>query len=129
VDTEACYRAVQGREARFQVPLALRLPFREPRDFEALLAFLALRALPGIEEVREGAWRRTVREGVISVRRGGPGHLLLELRFAASLVRFPTRPCQLSPGNDQDQIAVLLVQTPHITSPGSYEAAIHPPPG
>jgi 3-methyladenine DNA glycosylase/8-oxoguanine DNA glycosylase len=75
MDTEACYRAVQGREA-------LRLPFHEPLDFEALLSFLAARALPGIEEVREGAWRRTVREGVLSVRRGGPGHLLLELPAA-----------------------------------------------
>ena len=59
--------------------LSLRLPFHGPLDFEALLAFLGMRALPGIEEVRDGEWRRTVREGMLSVRRGGPNHLVLEM--------------------------------------------------
>jgi AraC family transcriptional regulator of adaptative response / DNA-3-methyladenine glycosylase II len=62
--------------------VALRLPFHPPLDFEGILAFLAPRAIPGLEEVRPGAWRRTLREGVLEVRRGGPGHLLVTLPAA-----------------------------------------------
>lgn len=35
-----------------------RLPFVPPLDWDALLAFLGPRALPGLEEVRGGVWRR-----------------------------------------------------------------------
>lgn len=64
--------------------LALRVPFHPPLDFEALLRFFSLRALPGIEEVREGAWRRTLREGVLEVRRDGVRHLCVTLPAALS---------------------------------------------
>jgi AraC family transcriptional regulator of adaptative response / DNA-3-methyladenine glycosylase II len=42
-------------------PLMLRLPYRPPFDWEALLAFFAARAIPGVEEVRDGIYRRVVR--------------------------------------------------------------------
>ena len=64
--------------------LSLRLPFHAPLDFEALLGFLAARTLPGIEEVREDCWLRTLREGVLSVRRAGDSHLQLEMPAAAA---------------------------------------------
>ncbi len=64
---------------------ALRLPFHPPLDFEALCAFLGVRALPGLEEVRDGAWRRKLPEGWLEVRRDGPGHL--EARMPAALGR------------------------------------------
>ncbi len=64
--------------------LTLRLHFHEPLDFEALLTFLSARTLPGIEDVEGGTWRRTLREGVLSVRRGGPGHLLVEMPAAVA---------------------------------------------
>ncbi len=41
--------------------LSLRLPYRAPLDAEGLVAFLGLRAVPGIEEVRDGAYRRSLR--------------------------------------------------------------------
>ncbi len=57
-----------GLRARDRVPSAegggavvLRLPFRAPLDAEGLIAFLALRAVPGVEEVVEGAYRRSLR--------------------------------------------------------------------
>ena len=40
--------------------VALRLPYRPPLAWEPLLAFLAARAIPGVEEVRAEAYRRTV---------------------------------------------------------------------
>lgn len=44
-------------------PLTLRLPFRPPFEWKALIAFLAPRAIPGVEEVAEGAYRRNIRFG------------------------------------------------------------------
>jgi len=41
----------------------LRLPFRPPLDWTGLLAFLAPRAIPGVEAVVEGTWRRITRDG------------------------------------------------------------------
>ncbi len=40
--------------------IALRLPRRDPFDFEALLGFLGPRAIPGVEEVVDGVYRRSL---------------------------------------------------------------------
>jgi AraC family transcriptional regulator, regulatory protein of adaptative response / DNA-3-methyladenine glycosylase II len=40
--------------------LVLRLPYRAPLDGEALIAFLEMRCVPGVEEVIDGAYRRSV---------------------------------------------------------------------
>jgi AraC family transcriptional regulator of adaptative response / DNA-3-methyladenine glycosylase II len=42
-------------------PLVLRLAYRPPLDWNALLAFFTPRAIPGVEEVRDGIYRRIVR--------------------------------------------------------------------
>jgi AraC family transcriptional regulator of adaptative response / DNA-3-methyladenine glycosylase II len=41
--------------------LSLRLPYRAPLDAEGLIAFLGLRAVPGVEEATDGAYRRSLR--------------------------------------------------------------------
>jgi AraC family transcriptional regulator of adaptative response / DNA-3-methyladenine glycosylase II len=41
--------------------LSLRLPYRSPLDAEGLIAFLGLRAVPGVEEVLDGSYRRSLR--------------------------------------------------------------------
>jgi AraC family transcriptional regulator of adaptative response / DNA-3-methyladenine glycosylase II len=76
------------RRARPASDLALRLPFRPPLAWEALLAFLAARATPGVEEVGDGAYRRTFEldgaQGVVEVRAvAGRHHLLARVRLAA----------------------------------------------
>jgi AraC family transcriptional regulator, regulatory protein of adaptative response / DNA-3-methyladenine glycosylase II len=43
--------------------LRLRLDYRPPLDWPALLDFLSARCVAGVEEVADGAWRRTVRLG------------------------------------------------------------------
>ena len=43
--------------------ITLRLDYRPPLDWPALLAFLAARCIAGVEEVADGTWRRTVRLG------------------------------------------------------------------
>lgn len=41
-------------------PIRLRLPFRPPLDLDGLMAFLAARAVPGVEVVANGVYRRVL---------------------------------------------------------------------
>lgn len=66
--------------------VSVRLPCRAPLDLEGLLAYLAARAVPGVEEVEGGTYRRTLRlphgAGVAAVSRGtqpGAPHLACTL--------------------------------------------------
>ena len=56
-------------------PLTVRLACREPFDGDALFAFLAARAVPGVESVDAGTYRRSLRlvrgTGVVSVTVSG----------------------------------------------------------
>ncbi len=66
--------------------LTLRLACREPYDAAALLDFLAVRAVPGVEQVSAGRYSRTVRTaggaGLIELLpRPGQGHVLLRARL------------------------------------------------
>jgi AraC family transcriptional regulator of adaptative response / DNA-3-methyladenine glycosylase II len=61
--------------------LALRLAYRGPLDWDALLAYLGARAIPGVESVSGGTYRRTIvldgDPGVLELRPGGGDHLVL----------------------------------------------------
>jgi AraC family transcriptional regulator of adaptative response / DNA-3-methyladenine glycosylase II len=52
--------------------IVLRLPYRAPLDGDGLLAFLALRAVPGVEQALDDAYRRSLRlphgGGVLELR-------------------------------------------------------------
>src|SRR5262245_14668017 len=55
-------RAVAGRDvSEHDAGVVLGLTFRPPYDWEALVGFLARRAVPGVESVRGGVYRRTFR--------------------------------------------------------------------
>jgi AraC family transcriptional regulator of adaptative response / DNA-3-methyladenine glycosylase II len=51
--------------------IELRLPYREPFDGDSLIAFLAARAIPGVEEVDRSTYRRSLAldhgDGVVSL--------------------------------------------------------------
>lgn len=47
-------------DAPAQGDLVLRLPYRAPYDFEAMLAFFARRAIPGVEAVDATSYRRSI---------------------------------------------------------------------
>jgi AraC family transcriptional regulator of adaptative response / DNA-3-methyladenine glycosylase II len=61
--------------------LLLRLPFVGPLDWEAMAAYFAARAIPGVEHVSESTYRRTIvvgdDPGVLELSDGGDDHLLL----------------------------------------------------
>jgi AraC family transcriptional regulator of adaptative response / DNA-3-methyladenine glycosylase II len=71
--------------------IALRLPAREPYDWDALLAFLAPRAVPGIEVITPERYRRALPEGTLSVRRAQGGLLLETTAPPAGLLALAAR--------------------------------------
>ena len=70
--SELRVRARRGARPEDSGALSLRLPYRSPLDADGLIAFLSLRAVPGVEEVLEGAYRRSLRlphgSGVVELR-------------------------------------------------------------
>ncbi|MBX5481768.1 MAG: DNA-3-methyladenine glycosylase 2 family protein [Myxococcaceae bacterium] len=72
------------RERARTAGLTLRLALRPPYDWDALLSFLAPRAIPGVEHIDAGVYRRTFDGGWLQVR-PDEGHALV-------LTVTPTRP-------------------------------------
>ncbi len=72
-------RARRRRGATSQGAVELRLPARAPLDGDALLGFLAARAIPGVEAVEDGTYRRS-----LALEHGGG---LVELTPADGSVR------------------------------------------
>jgi AraC family transcriptional regulator of adaptative response / DNA-3-methyladenine glycosylase II len=54
-------RARRHGQTQDSSALALRLPYRAPLDAQGLISFLGLRAVAGVEQVRDGAYRRSMR--------------------------------------------------------------------
>jgi AraC family transcriptional regulator of adaptative response / DNA-3-methyladenine glycosylase II len=70
--------------ARGEVSLLLR--YQPPYDWEAMLQFLAQRAIPGVESVAGGTYSRTIElddlQGTVAVRPGEGNALRATIRFA-----------------------------------------------
>ena len=65
--------------------IRLLLRYRPPYDWEAMLDFLRVRAIPGIERVEGNEYRRTIRldgaDGIVSVQPGAHNALQATVRF------------------------------------------------
>ena len=81
-----------GGDPSPQTPLGLRLAYRAPIDAERMLGFLAARAIPGVESVQDGRYRRTIQlpngAGILSLgplvpsaAQRGPGFVDCELQL------------------------------------------------
>ncbi len=79
--TSGTARAAAGEDGE----IVLRLPYRPPYDWPAMLEFLRERAIPGVEEVRDDQYRRTIEfggeRGVVAVRPGAGDALRVAVRF------------------------------------------------
>jgi AraC family transcriptional regulator of adaptative response / DNA-3-methyladenine glycosylase II len=125
--------------------LTLRLPFRPPFDWDTVLAFLADRAVPGVESVEGRVYRRTISldgdAGVLEVHPGGADHLLLRahLPYWEGLIHVVERVSRLV-GVDADTgsamarlstdptIGPLVSARPGVRVPGAwgtFEVAVH----
>ncbi len=72
---------VSGPRKASGSPLELRLRFRPPYAWQAIIGFLAPRAIPGVEAVSDGVYRRSIRAdgsaGTIEVSLADSGDCLL----------------------------------------------------
>jgi AraC family transcriptional regulator, regulatory protein of adaptative response / DNA-3-methyladenine glycosylase II len=80
--TELRRRAGRGRAGAAPGVLSLRLPFRAPLCPGNLFGHLAATGVPGVEEWRDGAYRRTLRlphgRGIVALR-PGPEYIACQL--------------------------------------------------
>ncbi|WP_317454077.1 AlkA N-terminal domain-containing protein [Streptomyces sp. TRM68416] len=78
-------RARAPRPGRTPGALALRLPFRAPLNPDNLFGHLAATAVPGVEEWRDGAYRRTLRlpygHGIVALA-PRPDHIACRLTLS-----------------------------------------------
>jgi AraC family transcriptional regulator of adaptative response / DNA-3-methyladenine glycosylase II len=119
--------------------LRLRLDYRPPLAWEALLRFLAARAIPGVEQVDAGVYRRVVRvggaSGWLSVERHPrraalvatlSGSLLGQLMPVVARLRrlfdLDARPAEVDAALEADPLLSPLVRaTPGLRVPGAFE--------
>lgn len=77
--------AAADDEAVPESGIVLGLPYEPPYDWDAMLAFLAFRAIPGVEQVVDGTYRRTVEiggvHGTVEVARAAGAALRATIRF------------------------------------------------
>jgi AraC family transcriptional regulator, regulatory protein of adaptative response / DNA-3-methyladenine glycosylase II len=118
--------------------LALRLAFRPPLDWEGMLGYVAERALPGVESVSDGIYRRTVaidgHPGALELSSGGPDHLRLVAHLprwgglihvvqrARAIFNLDWDPDAASQRFDADPILGTLVRArPGLRPPGAWD--------
>jgi AraC family transcriptional regulator, regulatory protein of adaptative response / DNA-3-methyladenine glycosylase II len=132
--------------ASSQRGLVIRLPYRPPFDWPALVNFLRPRATPGVESVEDGVYRRTISlgdaTGIIDVRPAKTDPALLvriELPGYQLLMKVVERvrrifdlgadPLRIAEDLSRDQrLKPLLDRRPGLRVPGAwdgFELAVH----
>ncbi|MET7277733.1 AlkA N-terminal domain-containing protein [Kribbella sp. NPDC005582] len=117
--------------------LGLRMPFTPPYDWEAMSAFLEATAIPGVESVAGGVYRRTItldgEPGLLEIGPGGADHLLLKAHLpfwegvihvvdrAACLVGLETDLSGAREFLEQDDgLRPLIATRPGVRVPGAW---------
>src|SRR5437016_3228188 len=81
----ATLRHARDRGKRETGELSVRLAFRPPYDWDAMLSFLGARAIPGVETVSDNTYRRTIaiggHSGVVSVTPSDKNRINVSVRF------------------------------------------------
>ncbi|WP_112249067.1 AlkA N-terminal domain-containing protein [Kribbella monticola] len=117
--------------------LVLRMPYSPPYDWDAMSAFLAKNAVPGVESVVDGVYRRTIaldgELGMLEIGPGGVDHLLLKAHLpywegaihvverAACLVGLTTEPILATAQLAGDPVIGPLIKArPGVRVPGAW---------
>jgi AraC family transcriptional regulator of adaptative response / DNA-3-methyladenine glycosylase II len=78
-------RRIRDKTKREAGALSVRLAYRPPYDWDAMLSFLSMRAIPGVETVSENIYRRSIAIGddfgVISVAPADKNRVNVAVRF------------------------------------------------
>jgi AraC family transcriptional regulator of adaptative response / DNA-3-methyladenine glycosylase II len=118
--------------------ITVRLPYRAPYDWDAIIGFLAARAIPGVEAVEPRRYARTLAvegaRGVVIVTPGEGDHLVAEIRFPkvqalpAVIARvrrvfdLSADPALIGAHLSQDpQLAPLVAARPGLRAPGAWD--------
>ncbi|MFE0192115.1 AlkA N-terminal domain-containing protein [Streptomyces sp. NPDC058989] len=137
--TELRRRARPGPRAAVPGTLALRLPFRQPLNPDNLFGHLAATAVPGVEEWRDGAYRRTLSlpygHGIVALA-PRPDHIdcrlaLTDLRDLAGAIARCRRLLDLDADpeavdgllREDPQLAPLVAKAPGRRVPRTVDAA------
>jgi AraC family transcriptional regulator of adaptative response / DNA-3-methyladenine glycosylase II len=115
--------------------LELLLPYRPPFHWDAITAYLAPRAIPGVESVRPGVYRRTIRlpdgHGRIEVRAAPKRHHLraqLRLSSPATLIEIHERLRRLFDlAADPHEIGAHLGRDPVLRSAVAQQPGVRVP--
>ncbi|TDU90807.1 DNA-3-methyladenine glycosylase II [Kribbella voronezhensis] len=117
--------------------LVLRMPYSPPYDWDAMTAFLARNAVPGVESVVDGVYRRTIALdgdlGMLEIGPGGVDHLLLKAHLpywegaihvverAGCLVGLTTEPILATAQLAGDPVIGPLIKArPGVRVPGAW---------
>jgi AraC family transcriptional regulator of adaptative response / DNA-3-methyladenine glycosylase II len=136
----ATLRRKEAREggAETERALTVRLAYRPPYDFGAMLEFLDSRAIPGVERVEAGRYARTIavgeQHGVLTVERGTRNSLAVGIRFPrlealASIIARVRRVFDLSADpqligthlSQDELLAPLIAARPGLRVPGGWD--------
>ncbi|MFD4841287.1 AlkA N-terminal domain-containing protein [Achromobacter sp. NPDC058515] len=118
--------------------IKLLLRYRPPYDWAAMLDFLRLRAIPGIEQVKDDTYARTIflddRQGTVTVRPGTGNALQATVRFPrlqalpAIIARLrrvfdlASDPVAIAAQFSQDPVMTALIQArPGLRVPGAWD--------
>jgi len=119
--------------------ITLSLPYRTPYDWEAMLNFLSARAIPGIEAIADGAYRRTImlddligwvdvrndaKSGVLCATVSFPDFKQLPIIIARLRRMFDVTsdPCAIGAALSRDPMLAGLVATrPGLRVPGAWD--------
>jgi AraC family transcriptional regulator of adaptative response / DNA-3-methyladenine glycosylase II len=134
----ATLRRIRDKTKREAGALSVRLAYRPPYDWDAMLSFLAARAIPGVETVAGDVYRRTIAIGdncgVISVAPADKNRVDVAIRFPdiAALPQIIARVRRVFDlAADPDRIgahlsldpmlALLVARRPGLRVPGAWD--------
>jgi len=75
-------RELRGTRTLGDHRIRLKLPYKPPYDWPAMLDYLRARAIEGVERIEGAAYRRSFDVGVVEVQPGGRGHLVAAIEVA-----------------------------------------------
>jgi AraC family transcriptional regulator, regulatory protein of adaptative response / DNA-3-methyladenine glycosylase II len=124
-------RSRTGKSSHGEV--VLRLSYRPPLAWDELVGFLGARAIPGVEEVYDGVYRRTIAAGVVSLEHAPP-HVVLRARHiptgelcdvvarARRLLDLDADPVAVAEALSADPLLAPLVEArPGLRVPGAWD--------
>jgi AraC family transcriptional regulator of adaptative response / DNA-3-methyladenine glycosylase II len=134
----ATLRRIRDKARREADALSVRLAYRPPYEWEAMLAFLAARAIPGVELVTADSYRRTIafgkHAGLVTVTQSGQHRVDVTVRFPdmavlPSIIARVRRvfdlaadPDQIGAHLSQDlALAPLVAARPGLRVPGAWD--------